>query len=113
MKKDLIFAPILFAVGGCLGILHFTGMTAHIILSGVGALVLIAYTVLTTKEWKIKPLEIGFRVSYGIALITGIIMKVGVYHLSISIIHKVFSILFLVILLATFIHKIIVTRKKN
>ena len=47
MKKDLIFAPILLVIGVLLGLLKVTGMTAHIILSVIGLLALVAYTVLT------------------------------------------------------------------
>ena len=52
MKKDLIFAPVLLVVGVLLGLLKMTGMTVHIILSVVGAVALVAYTVLTKKSGK-------------------------------------------------------------
>ena len=98
MKKDLIFAPILFAIGAALCLLKFTGLTAHIIISVVGILALVAYTVLTKKEWRIPALEIAMRVCYGIALITGIIiMKVSEVS-ALAVIHKVFAILFLALL---------------
>ena len=74
MKKHLIFAPILVIVGVALFLLRYTGMTAHIIVSVVGVAALIAYTVLTKKEWNIPVAEILMRVFYGIALITGIVM---------------------------------------
>ena len=61
MKKDLIFAPALLAIGVLLFLLRATGMTAHIVISVIGVLALIAYTVLTKKEWKIIPLEILMR----------------------------------------------------
>ena len=112
MKKDFIFAPILLVLGIVLGLLKVTGMIPHIIVSVVGTLVLIAYTVLTIKEWKLKPLEIAYRASYGIALIPGIILKAGVHALPLSIVHKVTAILFVVLLVATIIHKIIVTKRK-
>ena len=111
MKKDLIFAPVMLVVGVLLGLLKVTGMTAHIAISVVGVAVLIAYTVLTKKTWKILPLEIGMRLSYGIALITGIILKIK-YIAIIGILHKIFAALFLVALIVLFVQKLI-AKKKN
>ena len=34
------------------------GLTVHVIISAIGVALLIAYTVLTKKQWKIIPLEI-------------------------------------------------------
>ena len=111
MKKDLIFAPVLLVVGVLLGLLKMTGMTVHIILSVVGAVALVAYTVLTKKVWKIPALEIGMRASYGIALITGIVLKIK-YVAIIGIFHKIFAGLFLVALIVAFAHKLIVKKNK-
>ena len=111
MKKDLIFAPILLVVGILLALLKVTGMTAHIAISVVGVAVLIAYTVLTKKTWKILPLEIGMRLSYGIALISGIVLKIK-YIAIIGILHKIFAILFVVTLIVLFVQKLI-AKKKN
>ena len=61
MKKDLIFTPAMLIIGALLFLLRTTGMTAHIAISVVGILVLIAYTVLTKKEWKIPALEVIMR----------------------------------------------------
>ena len=105
MKKDLIFAPILSLIAASLFFLNFTGMTAHIIISVVGAVVLVAYTVLTKKEWKIPALEIGMRASYGVALITGIVLNF-VYASVLGVFHKIFAIAFMVLLVALFIIKI-------
>ena len=110
MKKDLIFAPILLVIGILFGLLKVTGMTAHIVISVVGAVALVAYTVLTKKEWKIPALEIGMRASYGIALITGIVLKIK-YVAIIGIFHKIFAGLFLVALIVLFLQKLI--SKKN
>ena len=106
MKKDLIFAPILLIVGILLALLKVTGMTAHIALSVIGVAVLVAYTILTKKAWKIPALEIGMRASYGIALITGIILKIA-YVAVIGIFHKIFAVLFVVALIATLVQKLI------
>ena len=110
MKKDLIFAPILLVIGVLLGLLKMTGMTVHIILSVVGVIALVVYTVLTKKEWKIPALEIGMRASYGIALITGIVLKIK-YVAIIGIFHKIFAGLFIVALIVLFLQKLI--SKKN
>ena len=111
MKKDLIFAPILLAVGIALGLLKATGMTVHMVLSGVGLVALIAYTLLCKKEFGFLPLEIGMRVSYGVALITGIVLKIR-YIAVLGILHKIFAIVFLVALIAVFVQKWI-AKKKN
>ena len=110
MKKDLIFAPILLVIGILLGLLKLTGMTGHIIISVIGVAVLIAYTVMTKKAWKIPALEIGMRASYGIALLTGIILKIK-YVVVIGVFHKIFAALFIVALIVLFIQKLI--SKKN
>ena len=111
MKKDLIFAPVLLVVGVLLGLLKMTGMTVHIILSVVGVIALVVYTVLTKKEWKIPALEIGMRASYGLALISGIVLKIK-YVVIIGIFHKIFAGLFLVALIVAFAHKLIVKKNK-
>ena len=112
MKKDMIFAPLMLIVGILLFLLKTTGMTAHIAISVVGILVLIAYTVLTKKNWKIPALEIIMRAFYGIALITGIvIMNIhGIVALSIT--HKVAAALFVILLIVLFIIKAISSNKK-
>lgn len=111
MKKDLIFAPILVVVGVLLGLLKLTGMPFHIALSVVGVAILIAYTLLAKKDWKIPALEIAMRVSYAIALISGIVLKIK-YFAIIGIFHKIFAGLFLVALVVAFAHKLIVKKNK-
>ena len=111
MKKDLFFAPILLVIGVLLGLFKVTGMTAHIILSVVGIIALVAYTVLTKKDWKIPALEIGMRVAYGVALLTGIALKIK-YVALIGVFHKIFAALFVVALVVIFVHKLVVTNKK-
>ena len=110
MKKDFIFAPIMLVVGILLFLLSATGMTAHIVISALGVAVLIAYAVLTRKEWKIPALEIVMRVMYGISLIFGIVIKVN-YISGLAIAHKVTAGLFLAILLVLFIHKLVLFLK--
>ena len=111
MKKDLIFAPIMLAIGVMLFLLRVTGMTAHIAISAIGVLVLVVYAVLTKKEWKIPALEIIMRAFYGIALITGaVIMNVhGIVAL--SIIHKASAVLFMALIIVLLTHKVITNKK--
>ena len=111
IKKDLIFAPIMLLIGVLLFLLRATGMTAHIVISVFGVLVLIAYAVLTKKKWKIPALEIIMRVFYGIALISGVvIMNVhGIAALAIA--HKASAAVFSVLLVALFVHKLIAAKK--
>ena len=111
MKKDFIFAPILLVIAVLLCLLRQTGMTAHIVISAVGVATLIAYTVLTKKEWKIPALEISMRAFYGIALITGIVLKIKTLA-ELGDVHKVFAILFMVLLVALFVLKLVAKRKK-
>jgi len=105
MKKDLIFAPIMLLIGVLLFLLRATGMTAHIVISVIGVLALIAYTVLTKKEWKIPALEILMRACYGIALITGIVIMNVSGIVALALIHKVSAVLFLAMLVVLLVSK--------
>ena len=111
MKKDLIFTPVMLLIGVALFLLKATGLTAHIVVSLIGVFVLIAYTVLTKKEWKIPALEIITRAFYGIALISGIaIMNIqGVVAL--AIIHKASAVLFMALIIVLLTHKVITNKK--
>ena len=110
MKKDLIFLLFMLVVGILLFMLRATGMTAHIIISVLGIAVLAAYTATTKKDWKIPALEIIMRLFYGIALITGgVILKVS-YIPAVAIIHKVSAALFVLLLVALFVHKTFVKK---
>ena len=112
MKKDLIFTPAMLIIGALLFMLGATGMTAHIAVSVVGILVLIAYTASTKKDWKIPALEIIMRVFYGIALITGIVIMNVHGIAALSIIHKASAVLFMALIIVLLTHKL-VTNKKN
>lgn len=111
MKKDFIFAPVLLVIGVLLGLLKVTGMPAHIAISVVGVVVLVIYTVAMKKDWKIPALEIGMRASYGLALISGIVLKIK-YVAVIGILHKIFAIVFVVALIVLFVQKLIVKKSK-
>ena len=105
MKKDLIFAPIMLLIGVLLFLLRATGMPAHIVISVIGVLALIAYTVLTKKEWKIPALEILMRAFYGVALITGIVIMNVHGIVALALIHKVSAVLFLAMLVVLLVSK--------
>ena len=111
MKKDLIFAPVIFLVGVALFLLKFTGMTAHIAISVAGIVILAVYTALTKKEWKIPALEIIMRALYAIALITGVVVMNVHGIVALSVIHKVSAALFVAALVFLFAHKLIKSRK--
>ena len=112
MKKDLIFAPVMLAVGILLFLLRATGMTAHIAISVFGIVALAAYTVATKKEWKLPALEILMRAAYGIALISGIVLMKVHGIAALAIVHKAGAALFVLLLVVLFVHKMI-SRKAN
>ena len=111
MKKDLIFAPIMLLIGVLLFLLRATGMTAHIVISVIGVLALIAYTVLTKKEWKIPALETLMRAFYGVALITGIVIMNVHGIVALALIHKVSAVLFLAMLVVLLVSKAVSNKK--
>ena len=111
MKKDLIFAPAMLLIGVLLFLLRATGMTAHIAISIIGVLALIAYTVLTKKDWKIPALEIIMRVFYGIALITGIVIMNAHGIAALTIIHKASAVLFMALMIVLLTHKAVTNKK--
>ena len=111
MKKDLIFTPAMLIIGALLFLLRTTGMTAHIAISVIGILVLIAYTVLTKKEWKIPALEIIMRAFYGIALITGIVILNVHGIVALAVIHKVSAVLFMALIIVLLTHKLVTAKK--
>ena len=111
MKKDLVFAPAMLVIGILLFLLKSTGMTAHIVLSLIGVLILIAYAVLTKKNWKIPALEIIMRAFYGIALITGVVIMNVHGIAALAVIHKISAVLFIIALAFLFVHKLIKSKK--
>ena len=111
MKKDLIFGPALILVAVALCLLKLTGMTAHIAISIVGLVLLIAYAVTTKAEWKIPALEIVMRVFYGIALISGIVIMNVHGIAAIAVVHKISAILFAIAFVVLFVNKLITNKK--
>ena len=110
MKKHLIFTPALLLIGALLFLLKTTGLTAHIVISVVGIAVLVVYSVLTKKEWKIPALEVIMRAFYGIALITGVVIMNVNGIAALALIHKVSATLFMMLLIILFTQKL--TSKK-
>ena len=113
MKKDLIFTPVMLIIGVLLFLLRATGMKLHIAISVLGILVLIAYTVLTKKEWKIPALEILMRAFYGIALITGIVIMNIHGIVALAIIHKISAVLFMALIIVLLVYKASTNKKLN
>ena len=111
MKKDFIFAPAMLLVGILLFLLKSTGIKAHIAISVVGVLILVAYSIFTKKEWKIPALEIIMRAFYGIALITGIVIMNVQCIVALAIIHRVSATLFVLLLAVLFAMKMIPSKK--
>jgi hypothetical protein len=111
MKKDMIFAPILLVVGALLFLYDLIGEPAHIAIAVVGVLVLAVYTAATKKEWKIPALEILMRASYGIALITGIVLMNVAGIAAVAIAHKVFAALFVILLVVLSVHKLMACKR--
>ena len=111
MKKDLIFAPLMLIVGVLLFLLRATGMTAHIIISLVGILILVVYAIATRKEWKLPALEIIMRTCYGIAQISGILMMKIRGIAAMPIVHKAGAALFVLLLIVLFVHKLLAKKK--
>ena len=107
MKEKLLFLITMLLVVVALFLLRATGMTAHIAVSVVGLVLLIAYTVATKKEWKNPALEILGRVCYGIALITGVVLMNVHGIATVSVIHKISAVLFAILLIVCEIQKAI------
>ena len=105
MNKNCLFMISMIAVSALLFLLRMTGLTAHIIVSVLGLVIMIPYTMKTKQHWTKTPLEILMRVMYLVAIVTGgALMKVhGIAAL--GIVHKIGAALFLVLLLALYIPK--------
>ena len=107
MKKKLLFLIPMIIVAVLLFMLRATGMKVHIAVSVIGLALLIAYTLVTKKEWKNPALEILQRACYGLALITGVVLMNVHGIAAISVIHKVSAVLFVVLLAVAELHKAI------
>ena len=105
MKKNILFLIPMLLVVVALFLLRATGMTAHIAVSVVGLVLLIAYTVATKKQWKCLAFEFVTRMFYAVALITGALLMNVHGIAAVSVIHKISAVLFGVLLVVTEIHK--------
>lgn len=104
--KNKLFFFLMLAVSILLFLLRVTGMTGHIILSVVGIAALVAFAVMTKKEWTKPALEILMRVLFAIAVISGIvILKVAAVP-ALAIAHKIAAAAFVVVLLITYLPKL-------
>jgi hypothetical protein len=107
MKKNLLFVIPLVAVAVLLFMLRATGMTAHIIVSVIGLVILVAYALATKKLWKCPALEVLERVFYAVALISGVVLMNVHGMAALTLVHRISALLFAVLLAVTEIHKAI------
>ena len=107
MKKNLLFVIPMIIVAVLLFMLRITKMPVHIAISVIGLLILVAYTLITKKDWKCPALEILHRVCYAIALITGVVIMNVHGIAAVSVIHKISAVFFVILLACTEIHKVI------
>ena len=106
MRKNLLFSIPIIIVAVLLFMLRITGMKAHIIVSVVGIILLVAHMIATKKEWKCPVVEIIERVFYAIAFITGVVLM-NVHGINaVSVIHKISAVLFTVLLFINVICKL-------
>jgi hypothetical protein len=105
MKKNTIFLIFMIIIVALLFLLRVTGLVPHIIISVLGLIGMILYTVQTHKDWKVPSLEILMRAMYLIAIVSGgLLMKIhGVA--AIAVVHKISAILFVALLLILYIPK--------
>ena len=111
MKKDLIFSPVLLAIGAALFLFRLTGEAVHIAISVVGLALLIVYAVLTKKDWRIPALEIIMRLCYAVALITGIVIMNVTGVAIFALIHKIGALLYMVLVIILLVNKLVASKK--
>ena len=105
MNKNRIFLISMVAVSLLLFLFRMTGLTTHIVISVLGLAIMVPFTLKTRKEWKIPALEVIMRVMYLGAIITGgVLMNVHTVA-ALGIVHKIFSALFIILLLVLYIPK--------
>ena len=103
MKKNTIFLIAMIVVVALLFLLRVTGLVPHIIVSVLGLVGMIAYTVKTRKDWKVPALEVLMRLMYLVAIVTGgMLMKIHDVAAIVSA-HKIGAILFVALLLVLYI----------
>ena len=104
--KNKVFFFLMLAVSVLLFLLRFTGMTAHIALSVLGIVVLVAFAIKNKKEWKKPALEILLRVLFAIAVISGIVILKAAAVPVVAIVHQASAAAFVVMLLILYLPKL-------
>ena len=104
--KNKVFFFLMLAVSILLFLLRMTGMAAHIALSVIGIVALVAFAVMTKKEWQKPALEILMRVLFAVAVISGIVILKGAAAAVVAIVHKAAAAAFVVVLLITYLPKL-------
>ena len=111
MKKNVIFPVLIILATVALFMLKITKMPVHIVVSIVGLALLISFSLLTRKSWKLPAVEIITRVFYFVAMVTGIILM-NVHGIAVlSVVHKLSAVLFAVLFIFLSIHKTIAKGK--
>ena len=105
MNKNRFFMISMLIINMLLSMMRITGLIPHIIVSVIGLTIMILLTIQTKSEWKKPALEILMRTLYLVAIISGgMLMKIhGVSVL--GFVHKISSLLFLILLLILYIPK--------
>ena len=111
MKKNIIFSSLITVATVVLFMLKITKMPVHIAASFVGLALLIIFTILTRKGWKLPAVEIISRIFYFVALVTGIVLMNVDGVAALSIVHKLSAALFAVLFIFLFVHKLIAKKK--
>ena len=111
MKKTIIFSALIVLATVALFLLRITKMPAHIAISIVGLALLVVFTLLTKKGWKLPALEIISRIFYLVALVTGIVIMNVHGIAALSIVHKASAALFAVSFLFLLIHKLVAKKQ--
>ena len=104
--KNKVFFFLMLAVSILLFLLRVTGMTAHIALSVVGIIALVAFAIMNKKEWQKPALEILLRVLFAVAVITGIVILKAAAGPVVAIVHKASAAAFAVMLVALYLPKL-------
>ena len=111
MKKNILFSALILLSTVALFLLRITKMPVHIAVSVIGLALLVVFTLLTRKNWKLPALEIVSRIFYLVALVTGIVIMNVHGIAALSIVHKLSAALFAVLFVFLFVHKLVAKKK--
>lgn len=106
MNKNRIFLILMTLISVLLFIFRMTGITAHLVISIIGLVIMIPLTIATNKEWKIPALEVIMRIMYFVAIVTGAVLMNVEGIVALSIVHKIGAVLFVVLLMVLYIPKL-------